>query len=292
VTALPDAPQPLSPLSDSVALGEPLDLRTVVRVAAHARGTAGRTGTVLVVGGLLLRVLPLPSTQVAPAVATAAGVVGLALLLLAVVLGTTSPSAARQRAHPLAPPLPGRPVPLAASQGAAARQATHAYGRAFAVDLVLDEDPPAEDEEERATGSLARLGLRRPEEFGSFGQPVLAVADATVVRVVDGMRDHRSRSSRLARALSAVGGAVRELCGTRAVLGNHVVLDLGGGRYAVCAHLQRRSAVVAVGDRVLPGQPIGACGSSGSATQPHLQLLLLDDPNARVAAGLPFTLRA
>lgn len=289
MTALPEVPRPTVPLSDSVAPPEPLELGTGVRVAAHVRGTAGRTGTVLVVGGLLLRVLPLPSTQVVPAVSTAAGAVGLAVLLLAVLLGAASPSAARQRAHPLAPPLDGRPV-LLEGAGAASRQTTHSYGQAFAVDLVHGDDAPHLDDAERTPDLLDRLGLHRPEDFASFGQPVLAVADATVVRVVDGVRDHRSRSSRPARVLSAVGGAVRELCGARAVLGNHVVLDVGGGRYAVVAHLQRRSALVSAGDRVLPGQQVASCGSSGSATEPHLQLLLLDDPSPRVAAGLPFTL--
>ena len=52
--------------------------------------------------------------------------------------------------------------------------------------------------------------------------------------------------------------------------GNHVVLDLGGGRFAFYAHLQPGSLKVKVGDRVTRGQIIGLVGNSGNSTEPHL----------------------
>ena len=83
----------------------------------------------------------------------------------------------------------------------------HAYGQTYAIDLVHD---PADG---------GRPGLawwppaRRPEDFPGFGQPVLAPADATVVRAHDGERDHWSRTSPLAMLYVVLEGMVRELLG-------------------------------------------------------------------------------
>lgn len=50
--------------------------------------------------------------------------------------------------------------------------------------------------------------------------------------------------------------------------GNSVVLDHGGGVFSIYYHL--RSIAVAEGRKVVRGEPIGAVGSSGRATGPHL----------------------
>src|SRR5689334_22768157 len=85
-----------------------------------------------------------------------------------------------------------------------------------------------------------------------------------------------------------VEGALREATGPGRILGNHIVLDLGGGVYAVLAHLRRRSALVAPGDRVRAGQVIAACGNSGNSSEPHLHFQLMDRPGVLLGAGLPF----
>src|SRR5512133_2519199 len=65
----------------------------------------------------------------------------------------------------------------------------HAYGQTYAIDLVHE---PAD----RRRPGLAWWPLaRRPEDFPGFGQPILAPADATVVRAHDTERDHWSRTS-------------------------------------------------------------------------------------------------
>jgi murein DD-endopeptidase MepM/ murein hydrolase activator NlpD len=56
------------------------------------------------------------------------------------------------------------------------------------------------------------------------------------------------------------------------------------------AHLKRRSVKVKAGDRVRAGELIGACGNSGSSTEPHVHFQVMDRPRALLAAGLPFTL--
>jgi hypothetical protein len=54
-----------------------------------------------------------------------------------------------------------------------------------------------------------------------------------VVRVHGRERDDRSRSSWPSLLYLFAEGSLRELTGPGRVLGNHVVLDLGGGVYAV-----------------------------------------------------------
>lgn len=71
--------------------------------------------------------------------------------------------------------------------------------------------------------------------------------------------------------------------------GNHLLLRLGNGRYALLAHLQQHSLQVALGDWVWPGQVIAACGSSGRSPQPHLHLQVQELP-ALGSATVPFTL--
>jgi hypothetical protein len=99
----------------------------------------------------------------------------------------------------------------------------HGYGQTYAIDLVHD---PGEG---RRPGLAWWPLARRPEDFPGFGQPVLAPADATVVRAHDAERDHWSRTSPPAMLYLLVEGTVRELLGPGRILGNHLVLDLGGG---------------------------------------------------------------
>ena len=70
--------------------------------------------------------------------------------------------------------------------------------------------------------------------------------------------------------------------------GNHVVLDLGGGRFALYAHLIKDSITVEVGEQVVPGQVIGLLGNSGNTTAPHLHFHVMDSPSSLGSNGLPY----
>ena len=158
----------------------------------------------------------------------------------------------------------------------------HAYGQTYAIDLVHE---PAGG---RRPGTAWWPLARRPGDFLGFGQPVLAPAVGTVVRARGRERDHWSRTSVPGLLYLAVEGAVRELLGPGRILGNHVVLDLGGGVYAALAHLRRGSLRVRPGDRVVAGQQLAECGNSGNSTEPHLHFQLMDHSSVLLAAGLPF----
>ena len=96
-----------------------------------------------------------------------------------------------------------------------------------------------------------------PTSFPTFGQPVNAVADGTVAVAVDRYPDLRVGQGREEPTPDNAGG-------------NHVVLDIGDGRFATYAHLQAGSVTVKPGDRVTHGQHIANAGSSGTSGGPHL----------------------
>src|SRR5262249_44580608 len=72
------------------------------------------------------------------------------------------------------------------------------------------------------------------------------------------------------------------------VAGNHVILDLGQGRYAFYAHLQPGSLRVKVGDQVRRGQVLGLVGNSGNSTEPHLHFHISDANSPLGSEGLPY----
>jgi hypothetical protein len=194
------------------------------------------------------------------------------------------PAASRRAAISVRPPVAGRWAAVNSPASRTPSHGTHAYAQTYAIDLVHEPDPA------RPRPGLAGWPLaRRPAAFPGFGQPVLAPADGTVVKVSDWQRDHWSRTSWLAlAAMLVLEGTVRELTGPGRVLGNHVVIDLGDGAYALLAHLRRRSALVTAGQRVAAGQQLAACGNSGNSAEPHVHFQLMDRPGVLLAAGLPF----
>ena len=195
------------------------------------------------------------------------------------------PAASRRAAIRVRPPVTGRWTALNSPASRTPSHGTHAYAQTYAIDLV-HEPGPGPPRPGLASWPLAR----RPEAFPGFGQPVLAPADGTVVKVSDWQRDHWSRTSWLALVVMLLAEAtLRELTGPGRVLGNHIVIDLGDGAYALLAHLRRRSAVVTAGQRVAAGQQLAGCGNSGNSTEPHVHFQLMDRPGVLLASGLPFS---
>ncbi|UOB11858.1 M23 family metallopeptidase [Streptomyces sp. HP-A2021] len=199
---------------------------------------------------------------------------------------TDSPRAAREPVE-VEPPVTGRWTALNSPADRTPSHGTHAYGQTYAIDVVAEPEPGA-----RPGFHWLWPFARRNSAFPAYGSPLLAVADGTVVRATDGQRDHLSRTSPLALLyLMVVEASVRDLSGAGRVVGNHVVLDLGDGTYALYAHLQRGSLTVREGDRVTAGQPLARCGNSGNSTEPHLHFQLMDGSDPDTARGIPFTWR-
>jgi len=240
------------------------------RLPARLRIPLTATGLVATVLGLVIDSSPL---AFAGAALLAVG------LLLYFRVGTV-----RARPVPIRPPVRGRWSALNSPADKVPSHGLHAYGQTYAMDLVHGAD--LSDHE-----PLRWWPPTQPcDRFTGFGQPILAPVDGTVVHVENGQRDHRARMSWPGLALFFAEGTVRELAGPRRLLGNHVVIEMDDGDFALVAHLRRGSVAVRPGDRVTAGQPIGECGNSGSSTMPHVHFQVMDRPQIALAAGLPFTL--
>jgi murein DD-endopeptidase MepM/ murein hydrolase activator NlpD len=81
--------------------------------------------------------------------------------------------------------------------------------------------------------------------------------------------------------------ATRLARGIAGIVGNHVVIDHGGGEYSQYAHLRPGSVRVRVGQSLRQGDVIGALGSSGNSTEPHLHFQVCDSADPLVCVGIP-----
>ena len=119
-----------------------------------------------------------------------------------------------------------------------------------------------------------------PEALSSwfaYGTPVLAVAPGVVTEAVDGIPD------------SPVG-MIPNITTVEGSAGNHIILDIGGGRYVGYFHLKPGTipARVRKGAVLRPGELIGRVGNSGASSSPHLHFQLMNLPSAYKSHGLPF----
>lgn len=112
------------------------------------------------------------------------------------------------------------------------------------------------------------------ESYPCFGQTLIAVADATVIAAVDVHPDQEPNNPTGITLENAEG--------------NHVILDLGDGRYAFYAHMQAGSVLVKAGDTVKRGQELGKLGNSGASSGPHLHFHIMDSLSPLVADALPY----
>lgn len=109
-----------------------------------------------------------------------------------------------------------------------------------------------------------------------YGVDVLAVADGPIVGLVGDLPQQPPGADPTGLPLDQYGG-------------NHVVQDLGGGRYAFYAHLQTGNPRnLAVGQQMRRGQPVGTLGNSGNSDGPHLHFHVMDGPDPLASNGLPF----
>src|SRR3546814_3320485 len=131
-------------------------------------------------------------------------------------------------------------------------------GQRFAYDLLKIVD-----------GSSHRGDGSALEDYYCWNEKILAPADGTVLEAVDGLPDQ------------AIGTR-----NTKAAAGNHVMLDLGHGEYAMLAHLRRGSVAVEAGQQVAAGDELGRCGNSGHTSEQHLHLHLQDAPKFGAGNGL------
>lgn len=210
------------------------------------------------------------------------GVIGVIVgIVLLVVLIGVAPANDGLGPVDLAPPVRGRWSSLNGPGQQLPSHGTRTRGQYGAIDVC--------GVATATTPKILRLALRssRPEEYPWFGEPILAMASGTVVRVRDRRRDHRARNTWQSFVyMLTIEGLFREAAGTGFVLGNHVVVDHGDGTFAAYAHVRRGTAAVAEGERVEVGQQLGEIGNTGNTSMPHLHVQLMDRASVDGAAGI------
>lgn len=141
------------------------------------------------------------------------------------------------------------------------------YAQRFAIDwMQLDAD-----------GRLFRGEGKNLKDYAGYGAKVIAVADGTVVETLDTLDEQVAGDLPDPKTITLEN-----------VDGNHIVLDLGHGKYAFYAHLQRKSLLVAKGDQVKRGQALALLGNTGNSSAPHLHFHLMDGTSVLGSSGLPY----
>ena len=128
-------------------------------------------------------------------------------------------------------------------------------------------------------GRLYHGDSQSNSNFYGYGAEVLAVADATVSDLKDGLPEYSGSNQAASRKITLDN-----------VVGNYITLDLGNQSFALYAHLVPGSLLVKVGDKVKAGQPIAKLGSSGNSDAPHLHFHLVNANFPLAAEGIPYEL--
>ncbi len=135
----------------------------------------------------------------------------------------------------------------------------------FAIDFVQI-DP---------LGKLFEGPLEELSSYPYFGDEVLSATAGKVVGVLDNIPNTQAGAFPPAITAEKAGG-------------NHVVVAMGGGRFAFYAHLQPGTVRVKLGQRVKVGQTLGLLGNSGNSNAPHLHFHIMDSPHPLASNGVPY----
>ena len=115
------------------------------------------------------------------------------------------------------------------------------------------------------------------DSYLAFGQPLLAVADGEVVKVVDDQPE-------------AVPSVISSGIPFDRLGGNFIVVEIGEGVYAFYAHVQAGGVQVAEGDRVERGQVIGLLGNTGNTSEAHLHFHVMNGVDPLDSVNLPWVI--
>jgi hypothetical protein len=130
-----------------------------------------------------------------------------------------------------------------------------------------------------ADGRLLHGEPNANANFYGYGAQVLAVADARVCDLKDGLPENAGNNEQRAVPITL-----------DTIAGNYLILDLGHGRFALYAHLQPGSFRVKLGDTVKVGEVLALLGNSGNSDALHLHFHLMDANSPLGAEGMPYEL--
>lgn len=139
----------------------------------------------------------------------------------------------------------------------------------FAIDFVeLDEN-----------GKLFEGDPSDLSNWHFYGADIYAAASGKVVGMLDSLPDQPPGELPSGATIVTAGG-------------NHVVVDMGDGRFAFYAHMVPNSITVKEGDFVQRGQVLGRLGNSGNTDAPHLHFHVMDNAATLNSNGLPYVFKS
>jgi hypothetical protein len=146
----------------------------------------------------------------------------------------------------------------------------HAYiSQRYAIDWV----------EAYPDGKIFQGDPKDNKSYKIYGAEIHSVADGVVTETKDGIPQNvpNAETHAVPITLETVGG-------------NHVIVDIGGGHYALYAHMQPGSLRVKVGDHVKTGDVLGLVGNTGNSSAPHLHFDICDASSMLACEGLPYAI--
>ncbi|WP_308466291.1 M23 family metallopeptidase [Rathayibacter soli] len=124
------------------------------------------------------------------------------------------------------------------------------------------------------------------ESYFGYGQTVYAVADGTISSELNELAPNTPGT------LPADDPVLAKQITVENVDGNNIVEDIGGGVWAMYAHLQKGSLLVKPGDKVKAGQAIAKLGNTGNSNAAHLHFQLMNEPNLIGADAVPYVINS
>ncbi len=156
--------------------------------------------------------------------------------------------------------------------GCFTKEYSHSWGipsQRYAYDFIIMDD----------NGQSHNGSFTQSENYYCYDRDILSPSDGIVVEVLNNADDSLIFKKGLFYARAKHIG------------GNYVVIKHAEQEYSTLAHLKKDSICVAVGDKVVRGQPIAKCGNTGNSTEPHLHFQLQTGQDFYKSAGLPIHFR-
>ncbi|HCW9113145.1 TPA: M23 family metallopeptidase, partial [Staphylococcus aureus] len=128
----------------------------------------------------------------------------------------------------------------------------------YAIDLVIKENHKTYKNQGKVN-----------TDYFCFGKDIIAPANGTVEKVVNGVQDNSIGSTNESQ-----------------FLGNYIVIKHAENEYSLIAHLHQYSIIVNEGQNVKYGDIIGKVGNSGNSTEPHIHFQVMNDKNIEACTSL------
>lgn len=113
--------------------------------------------------------------------------------------------------------------------------------------------------------------------YFAYGQEIISASDGRVVIAVDKYDDQ-------------IPGELPPIIQLEEGDGNHIVIDMGGGNFALYAHMKKDTLTVKEGDFVTRGQVLGLLGNTGNTSAPHLHFHVMSGPSTFGSDGIPYVI--